>query len=138
MNNSDGVDDEPDEVEAVVVDSPVAKPSVFRGFLERLAAGIEFEQAHIEPAIEQTQEMQRIPKGTIKIQISGGVLTDVSGLPPGWTYMLVDWDDFECWGAAECLEYIRENGLNYDEPTDAAEVDLDQVRAICEKHMSDD
>lgn len=31
--------------------------------------------------------------GTITIEISGGCLTDVSDLPEGWDYKLVDWDN---------------------------------------------
>lgn len=32
---------------------------------------------------------------TIKIEIRGGCLVDVSGLPDGWRYKLIDWDDRE-------------------------------------------
>lgn len=36
------------------------------------------------------------PKAEIIIEISGGVLTNVSGLPDGWSYRLVDYDNIAC------------------------------------------
>lgn len=36
---------------------------------------------------------QKPAGGTITIEISGGVLTDVQGLPDGWTYELIDHDN---------------------------------------------
>ena len=41
----------------------------------------------------------------------------------------------EDWGAIECLDYIREYDLPYDEPEETAEADLDEVRAIVRKHI---
>ncbi len=33
---------------------------------------------------------------TIRIEIRGGVVQDVSNIPPGWNYEIVDHDDLEC------------------------------------------
>jgi hypothetical protein len=47
---------------------------------------------HVAPP----REPEPVPeKRTITIEIYGGCLTNVSGLPEGWDYKLVDWDDIE-------------------------------------------
>lgn len=37
----------------------------------------------------------KIRPGVVKLEISGGVLTNVEGLPEGWTYKLTDHDNNE-------------------------------------------
>jgi hypothetical protein len=38
--------------------------------------------------------------------------------------------EVETWGAIECLDYIREYKLPYNEPEETADVDLDEVRNL--------
>jgi hypothetical protein len=43
-----------------------------------------------------------VPK--IRIEVRGGVVQDVSNVPPGWHYQIVDYDDLECRGEADAGE----------------------------------
>ena len=46
-------------------------------------------------------------------------------------------EDMDEWGAIECLDYIRDEGIEYVEPAETAEVNLDEVRALCKQHRAE-
>jgi hypothetical protein len=39
--------------------------------------------------------------GTIRIEVWDGVVQDVSNVPPGWDYEVVDYDHLTSWGSAD-------------------------------------
>lgn len=77
--------------------------------------------------------------GTVTIEISGGCLTDVSGLPDGWTYELIDHDDREEVGnlvrdlsRERCVALLTEAGIQcYDHET------IETLREAVEANVND-
>jgi len=51
------------------------------------------------------------PGGTITIEVKGGNLQDVTGLPEGWDYEKVDWDNCSTCGERdpECPDCKERN-----------------------------
>lgn len=44
-------------------------------------------------------------------------------------------NDINDWEVAECLTYIRNNGIDYSEPADEADVNLAEVRRLCQEYL---
>ena len=63
----------------------------------------------------------------------------VKDLADGFSYEEIRnlYKDPSDWGAIECLDYIRDQGIKYDEPAETAEVDLDEVRELCRDHAQE-
>lgn len=84
-------------------DNPLSPQGVnqYNGKLANAPLARTGERIVVESLPEQVQKaiQDRVYPSTgrcITIEVTGGVVTDVHGLPEGYTYLIADWDDVEC------------------------------------------